>query len=115
MPSQKAKDHYLGRGKEGRFNCAQAIIKAFQEKFQLDDKLVKLFSSHGGGNAPGNVCGAYFAACHIIKQHHPNKLTDFQTFFLSHAGSVKCQEIRGQKKLSCLGCIEKSAEYVNKL
>jgi hypothetical protein len=32
---------------------------------------------------------------------------------LNLAGSLKCDEIRKLKKLSCLGCVEKAAEFLH--
>ena len=112
MPIQRAKDYYTGKGKKERFNCGQAILKAFQERFKVEEDLVKEFSSYGSGKAPGNLCGAYYAARKILEKHHPDKLTGFENFFLEQAGSLKCATIRNLKKLSCLGCIEKSAQYL---
>jgi hypothetical protein len=37
---------------------------------------------------------------------------EFENFFKEKAGSLKCAEIRGLKKLSCLGCIEAAAGFV---
>ena len=115
MPVQRAKDYYTGKGKKERFNCGQAILKAFQDKFKVDEDLVKEFNSYGSGRAPGNVCGAYFAARKILEKHHPEKAEEFERFFIEKAGALKCSDIRNFKKLSCLGCIEKSAEFLAKL
>ena len=115
LSTQHAKDHYLGKNGHQRLNCAQSILAAFKAHFQVGDQEIEKFLAHGGGNAPGGVCGAYFAAKSLIKKHHPDKLTEFENFFLAQAGSLKCRDIRQLKKLSCLGCIEKSAEFVSKL
>ena len=111
MPSKKAQEFYLGRHGQ-RFNCAEALIKAFEDKFKVDHRL---FSAYGGGNAPGGVCGAYYAARHILEHHKPDKIKEFDAFFLAQAGSLKCEDIRHDRKLSCLGCIEKSADFLAKL
>ena len=111
MPINKAKNYYLGKGST-RLNCAQSVIKAFQEHFGYDDKLVAEFLACGGGRAPGGVCGAYFAAKHLLQKKDPAKLTEFDNWFLEKAGSLQCREIREKRQLSCLGCVEKAAEFI---
>lgn len=114
MPIEKAKKYYTG--KEGlRLNCAQSIIKAFEEQFNITGEEFKKFADYGKGNAPEGLCGAYCAAKYILERHHPEKAKEFEEFFKSAAGNtLKCKEIRSLRKLSCLGCVEKAAEFVNK-
>ena len=112
MTSQKAKDHYLGRNGLKRLNCAQSVLAAFKDHYGITEDEIEAAISHSGGNAPGGVCGAYCAAKHILGKHHPEKLEEFDKHFRELAGSLGCKEIRKLKKLSCLGCVEKSAEYI---
>jgi hypothetical protein len=105
MPSQKAKAHYIGKGGKGKLNCAQAVIAAFEERFGYHDLK----------HTPGGVCGAYAAAKDILAKHYPDKVAEFDQFFLGQAGSLNCAEIRGKRQLSCLGCVEKAAEFVAEL
>ncbi|MFA6418201.1 MAG: C-GCAxxG-C-C family protein [Candidatus Margulisiibacteriota bacterium] len=111
MPINKAKNHYLGKGTP-RLNCAQSVIKAFQEHFGHDDKAVAEFLACGSGNAPGGVCGAYYAARHLLEKKSPDKISEFDSWFKEKACSLSCKEIRQGRKLSCLGCVEKAAEFV---
>ena len=115
MSIEKAKKHYLGKDGHARLNCAQSVLVAFKEHFGIDEKTIAKYLSYGGGNAPEGRCGAYCAARHIIEQKQPDKLREFETFFLNAAGSLKCKEIRQGRKLSCVGCVEKAAEFVEKL
>ena len=110
-----AKNHYLGKGGAGKHNCAQAVLKAFSDKYNIDDQEIKKYSSFGGGNAPEGICGAYYAAKNIVGNNYPQKLKEFEEWFLNEAASLKCKEIRSIKKLSCLGCVEKSAKYLDEL
>ena len=112
MSTQKAKDHYLGKNGQKRLNCAQSVLAAFKDHYGITDEEIEAAVSHGGGNAPGGVCGAYCAAKHILEKHHPEKLGEFDNYFRSLAGSLDCKEIRGLKKLSCLGCVGKAADYI---
>jgi hypothetical protein len=109
---KNAKDHYLGKGGKGKQNCAQSILQAFIGNFKIDEQMIKQFGGYGGGGAPEGVCGAYFAARHLLEKKSPDKLEEFDAFFLKEASSLSCKEIRGNRKLSCLGCIEKSAEFL---
>ena len=110
MPVNKAKNHYLGKS-QPRLNCAQAVIKAFEERLGIDETTFRKFASYGSGGAPQGLCGAYCAARHLIELRAPEKLKEFETFFFDQAGSLKCTEIRKNKKSSCLGCVEKAAEF----
>ena len=102
--SQKAKKHFLGQEQHERLNCADAILKAFD--FDLKGHC------RGGGLSPGGECGAYCAAKNILEQEHSEKLSEFENFFLKQAGSLDCREIRKKRSLSCLGCVEKAAEFI---
>ncbi|MCU0640730.1 MAG: C-GCAxxG-C-C family protein [Candidatus Margulisbacteria bacterium] len=115
MHGKIARDHYIGKGGKGRLNCAQAVIAAFAERFGLSDAEVVKYMGHGGGNAPGGLCGAYAAAKDLILKHYPDKVAAFEQFFLDQAGSLSCAEIRGKRQLSCLGCVEKAADFVSGL
>ncbi|MFZ5969292.1 MAG: C-GCAxxG-C-C family (seleno)protein [Bacillota bacterium] len=113
MPINTAKNHYLGRDGYKRMNCAQAIIYAFKDKFDIDESMVERFKPYGGGNAPEGACGAYYAAKHILEKNiDAGKTSELEKYFLEKAGAVNCREIRGAKKLSCLGCVEKCSEYL---
>ena len=110
MPIQKAKDFYIGKNNQPRLNCAQAVMAAFADKFALDNKMIDQFKNHGSGKAPEGVCGAYWAAKYLLKDLE--MLKELDNLFTSLAGSLNCQEIRKKKRLSCLQCVEKAAEFV---
>lgn len=95
-------------------NCAQAIVGVYKEKYQLDSNIVDQFKQYGGGQAPEGLCGAYYAARCIVEKD-PNKVKELERFFIEQAGSLQCKEIKKAKKLSCVGCVEKSAEYLKNL
>ncbi|HTY12619.1 MAG TPA: C-GCAxxG-C-C family (seleno)protein [Candidatus Omnitrophota bacterium] len=115
MSKEKALKHYTGREGHERLNCAQSVLAAFREKFGIGPDTLRAYLGHGGGNAPGGVCGAYAAARHILEKHHPGKLKELDELFVREAGSIKCDEIRRARKLSCLGCVEKAADLIAKL
>ena len=102
MPIEKAKKHYLGKDGHERLDGAQSILRAFGHQ-ALEIK----------GRMPGGECGAYCAAKHLLSKKHPEKLKEFEEHFTKLAGSLKCDEIRKLRKLSCLGCVEKAAEFLH--
>jgi hypothetical protein len=110
-----AKNNYIGHGGCKRMNCAQSVLSAFKEKFALEDNLVDSFKDYGGGKAPAGVCGAYYAAKCITDRYDKEKSQQLERYFLEHAGALECKNIRGLKKLSCIGCVEKSSEFLEKL
>lgn len=113
MAINTAKNHYLGKNGCKRMNCAQAIMHAFKEKFEIDESMVEQFKLYGSGNAPDGLCGAYYATKHILeKSTASGKDGELEKYFLEKAGAVKCREIRRAKKLSCLGCVEGCCEYL---
>ncbi|MBR0599953.1 C-GCAxxG-C-C family protein [Sinanaerobacter chloroacetimidivorans] len=116
MPITKAKNLFLGK-EEGleRMNCAQSVIHVFQDKFHIEKDAVASFKSYGGGRAPEGVCGAYYAAKYALERIAPEKTEELKDFFIKHAGSVICKEIKAEKKLPCLGCVEKSAEFLKNI
>ncbi|HEX9058797.1 MAG TPA: C-GCAxxG-C-C family protein [Clostridia bacterium] len=110
MEKNKAGDYYLGKEGHNRMNCAQAVICAFKDIFGISDDTIEKFGEYGGGRAPDGLCGAYYAAKYILKEKE--KCAELESYFLNEAGSIKCNEIRSCRRLSCLGCVEKSAEFI---
>lgn len=96
-------------------NCAQSVLSAFKEKFNLDDDLVDSFKAYGGGRAPAGLCGAYYAVKFIVDRHDKEKAEKLEQYFLEHAGALECSHIKQLRKLSCVGCVEKSSEFLEKL
>lgn len=115
MSVEKAKDHYIGKPGCRKLNCAQAIVNAFKDKFVLSEDIVERLGACGGGRAPEGQCGSLYAAKLILGQGRPDRIQDCESVFLSSAGSLKCRDIRALRKLSCVGCVEKVAEYMAKV
>lgn len=112
MPlGKKAKDYYLGK-LGAKLNCAQAVLAAFENDFNINEEVIKHFSKYGRGNAPQGLCGSYHAGKYIIEKFHPEKLKEFELFFVGAAKSLHCKNIRAMKKLSCVGCVEKAEEFL---
>jgi hypothetical protein len=112
MPVTSAINHYLGKAGHARVNCAQAILSAFREKFNLDDGVVQQFKTFGGGNAPDGLCGAFYAVKYLSEKNIIREIDLFKEEFKEQAGSTKCKEIKMLKRFSCLDCIAKCAEFL---
>ncbi len=115
MSVEKAKAYYTDRSGPGKLNCGQAVIAAFKEKFSLSDDSVNLFAAYGSGRAPENVCGTLYAAQYLLKGKDQEKLAQCEKIFIAKAGSTKCKEIRKLNKLSCVGCVETIAEFLDNI
>jgi hypothetical protein len=112
MRKIKAKNHFLGKNGYAKLNCAQSVIKAYHDLFNASAQEVDVFAGLGGGKAPEGKCGAYYAAWQLALKNNPLKINRFEQDFIDATGSLKCKEIRKQRKLSCLGCVEKAAELL---
>ncbi|MFH1856039.1 MAG: C-GCAxxG-C-C family (seleno)protein [Candidatus Omnitrophota bacterium] len=99
------------RGTEG-YNCAQAILKAFQEKYNLSEEMIKSLSDSGHGKARGGMCGALFAALRIA---HSNSFAEIKKRFADEAGSVFCKEIRKLNQLSCGDCVDLASKALSEI
>ncbi|MDL1940704.1 C-GCAxxG-C-C family protein, partial [Candidatus Jettenia sp. AMX1] len=97
-------------GKEN-FNCAQAILKAYQEDFNITDQQILEYKKFGGGKAEGGVCGALFAAKKLI--HNEDISNHVEQHFSKAAGAITCREILSLKQLSCHKCVENIAESLD--
>jgi hypothetical protein len=112
MSVAKAKANYTGQGVARRLNCAEAIVEAFRDKFPLKADELAIFVSCGTGRAPGGCCGSLYAAKVLLGKNHPDKVEECEQVLARKAGSTKCREIRSLKKLSCVGCVETIAGFM---
>jgi hypothetical protein len=106
MPIEKTLQAY----KNEKLNCAQSVLRGFQDKSKIAEDDIAEARALGGGRAPGGLCGALYTAMELAKSSGSNKtLADA---FVQNAGSTKCREIRKQGKLTCEGCIRLAAEQL---
>lgn len=92
--------HYF-HAKPENLNCAQAILKGFQQEFEISDTEIEEYRAWGGGRAKGGMCGALFAAERLLRQIGKQSVIEE---FRKKAGSVLCSDIK-EKQFTC-------AEYV---
>lgn len=100
-----------------KLNCAQSVLRAFQEDFELEDECIAAAAKLGGGRAGNGLCGALHAAEHLSPDAEVKAAIHQR--FASAAGSDKCRKIRKLGRLSCGECVEMAAgllvEYVPKI
>ncbi len=96
----------LYHGKEG-YNCAQAILKAFQPEYNVSECVIDQASEKGRGKAENGICGALYAAHHLIKEH--STINTLNQDFIIKGGSMECKELRKNRKLSCKECVKLAA------
>lgn len=95
---------YLQRPK--KYNCAQAIAKAFDR-----NDLVDSLASCGGGRAPEGFCGALYAALLLTPD---GKQDAMKQCFQQAVGDVRCRPIRQAGQTPCTECIRTAAEALEK-
>lgn len=95
MKKQLAADFF--HNKDG-YNCAQAVLKAYQKESGMSETTIQSATTAGGGRAEGGVCGALYAAQILLGEGQKcNKVTDS---FKQAVGSILCSDI---KRSEC-GC-----------
>lgn len=124
--SERAKELFV----EG-YNCAQAVVGAFSEKFDMDfTTLMKTVSSFGGGmgrlrEVCGAVSGIFFVAgalfgyddpkATVEKAEHYRLIQDLAAKFRERNGSIICRELleEGPAKITHIPS-ERTGEYYKK-
>ena len=93
----------------GGYNCAQAVIMAFADKLNLDEKFCAKFSSSFGGGMGRmrEVCGAVSGMLMVagllygydgpeegaVKKEHYERVQELAGKFRKEVGSIICREI----------------------
>ncbi|HLP06145.1 MAG TPA: C-GCAxxG-C-C family (seleno)protein [Paludibacter sp.] len=75
-------------------NCAQAILRGFQQEFNITDKEIETYRAWGGGRADGGLCGALFAAERLLAEVGKESVVEE---FRNQTGSMLCSELKGEK------------------
>ncbi|MHC4871047.1 MAG: C-GCAxxG-C-C family (seleno)protein [Planctomycetota bacterium] len=109
MQDKKALEYFHGKEK---YNCAQAIIKAFESDSESLNLQVDDFKKDGGGRAEEGMCGALYAAAQLISECEVESL---KINFSTQTGSEKCKDIKNMKKASCKDCVRIAAEILLKI
>ncbi len=107
MEKPNALDFFRG---EYRYNCAQAILKAYAPTVGAGEACLDRFSQFGSGRAPGGECGALFAARAIVADSNAKK--EVEREFVEVAGTTRCRDIRKGRRVSCEQCVQTAANAV---
>ena len=107
MDKPNALDFFRG---EYRYNCAQAVLKAYAPTVGAGESCLDRFSQFGSGRAPGGECGALFAAKSILED--PAAKKEVEKEFVDVAGTTRCRDIRKGRRASCEQCVQTAANAV---
>lgn len=88
-------------------NCAQAVAAAAG-----DPGAVEKFQNFGGGKAPGNLCGALYAA---MEAAGDDARENIKTAFCRQLGGVSCADLKGRLHVPCTVCVETAAGLLEQL
>lgn len=94
---------------EGNYNCAETLIRAADEYYDLGlhDRDMIMLGGYGGGIQTGNTCGAVLAAVSVLsmkyveqKAHESRDIKPVTTMlirkFNEKYGSILCKDIKPQ-------------------
>lgn len=112
MIIKNARNYFLGKGPK-HYNCAQSVIKAYADALG-SASCHEAHVSSGAGRAPGGYCGALYAALCLLRENGSSKTGECENFFRRHFGALTCKEIKSISKASCVSCVEKAAEFLEK-
>ena len=104
----KASDFF--HKKPENYNCAQAILKAWQERLKISSEEIEEFRRWGGGRAKDGECGALFAANYLLEKQGKPLITDE---FVTQVGSASCHEIKRVGKVACSRCVDVADEIIS--
>jgi len=107
MDKPNALDFFRG---ECRYNCAQAVLRAYAPVVGAGKSCLDRFSQFGSGRAPGGECGALFAAKSILGE--PAAKKEVERVFVDIAGTTRCRDIRKGRRVSCEQCVQTAANAV---
>jgi hypothetical protein len=99
--------------REERHNCAQSVLRGFQEHANVSEEAIAEAKALGGGRAPNGQCGALHAAIVLLADDGAKaKLTEA---FVAHAGAETCRDVRKLGKLTCTECVKVASELLLQL
>lgn len=107
MPVKKSLYAY----NEEKHNCAQSILRGFQNELGIMEEQITEAKKHGGGRAEDGLCGALHSALCLAGNDEVKSAV--RTAFVLHAGSEKCREIRKLGKVSCEECVRLAATLLH--
>jgi len=97
--------------KPENLNCAQSILKGFQQELNIPESRIAEFKAFGGGRAPNGICGALYAADILMKEQGKKTI---EQKFNEKVGETLCLQIKKEAKASCKDCVAIADEILEK-
>ncbi|MDO4462834.1 MAG: hypothetical protein Q4C30_10170 [Bacteroidia bacterium] len=95
------------RHPEYKHNCAQAVANKWKELY-ADKDIVSSYAPYIGGNAPGGLCGALYAA----KEASKANAEEIERLFVERCGAATCREIKMGTRTPCTVCVQTADDLV---
>ena len=92
----------FGRGR--RLNCAQAILTAFRDEFDVTAADIAAAAADGHGKADQGRCGALHAGLQLLRDR-PDLVARLEREFVAQAAAARCRDIRKGRLASCTECV----------
>ena len=123
--SNKAKEKFLSG-----FNCAQAVISVFCEKYGMDtDTALALTDGFGGGMRSGEICGAVSGAIAVIglanakncentdnaKLYTREKTVELTKAFKNKYEELVCRKLITGGRLNCANYVTFAVESLEEM
>ena len=115
MLKERAEKYY----NEGNYNCAETILRAANDEYELglDEASMKLVAGFGGGMGCGQACGALcggicaISAAEVADKAHTapelrGKTTKLVAAFRRILGDTQCKNLMGKYKKPDTRCLE---------
>ncbi|PID89321.1 MAG: redox-active protein [Bacteroidia bacterium] len=96
------------------YNCAQAVVKACQQDFNISDDEIENYRQCGGGRAENNYCGAFYAGLQLLK-NRPEQQHLFAEKFTTIATTGVCTRREHNRKLSCVELVELAGSLIEEV
>lgn len=125
------KDHLSKFYFDGNYNCAESVVRAGNEYYELGlhDRDMKLVGGFGAGIQTGSTCGAFLGAISLLsmkyieqKAHESDDIKPVATMltekFTKAYGSVLCSEVKPQSFAEgkrCLAAVEKACDLLEEV
>jgi hypothetical protein len=100
----------LAAYKEEKLNCAQSVLRAFQDELSIPEERIAAFKAFGGGRAEEGLCGALYAALELAQG--AERKASLRRRFSEKAGAVACKALKGELKFPCADCVELAAKLL---
>ena len=106
MPVTRAIKAY----KEERLNCAQSVLRAFQQQRSISEDDIEEARWHGGGRAKDGMCGALHSALKLTSD--TSARDRLRAAFVERAGAETCRDIRRAARTPCVECVRIAASLL---